>query len=89
MSTRLTVPQVGPGAGVGHGDRIRVGRVALLEIRRNRSSLTVKSAGGVTVTVSLAVSLEVSVSPPPETVAVLVTLPEALEATLTVSVSAG
>ena len=44
---------------------------------------------GEMVVVSLAVSLEVFVSPPPETVAVVVTLPEALEATFTVSVRAG
>ena len=43
--------------------------------------------GGEMVVMSLAVSLEVFVSPPPETVAVVVTLPEAPEATFTVSVS--
>ena len=48
--------------------------------------LTVKSGTAMIVTISAA--LEVLTSPPPETVAVLVRLPKALEEMLTVSVSA-
>ena len=51
-------------------------------------TLVTSGVGGEMVVVSLAVSLEVFVSPPPETVAVVVTLPEAPEATFTVSVRA-
>ena len=88
VSTRLTVPLVAPAPEL-VTVMAYVSPASPCWKLPESAILTVRSGGGSIVTVSVAVSLEVLVSPPPETVAVLVTLPEVVEATSTVSVNVG